>query len=309
MRIDVHQHVWTEPLLDALAARRVLPCVARRDGVTVLHAAGEPRYAIDVAAEAPASRQALLRHDGLDRALIALSSPIGIESLERESASVLIDAHLQGVEALGPRFEAWGPVTLMRPDPDDVERLVERGCVGISMPAGALASPEALGSVSPLLARAAALAVPVFVHPGPAPGQSAPEISLTAPLWWPALTRYVSQMQAAWLTFVTEGRRDHPNLVVVFSMLAGGAPLLADRLASRGGPTVDLRDGLILYDSSSFGPDTISAIAGLVGESQLLYGSDRPVVEPTPTPLDPSLQANAGRWFSDIRHARAGRAA
>ena len=31
MQIDVHQHIWTEPLLDALAARRRLPFVRRTD--------------------------------------------------------------------------------------------------------------------------------------------------------------------------------------------------------------------------------------------------------------------------------------
>jgi len=305
MRIDVHQHLWTEPLLDALAARRTLPFVVRSDDLTMLRSAGEIPYMIDVAAQVPAARQVLLRQDGLDRALVALSSAIGIEALDRESATDLIEAHLRGVEALEPRFGLWGPVALDRPDPDDVDRLVRRGCVGISLPAGALASPETLASAGPLLDRAAAFAMPVFVHPGPAPGQCPPELSLTEPLWWQPLTRYVSQMQAAWLTFVTQGRLDHPSLVVLFAMVAGGAPLLAERLASRGGPTVDLRDGLTFYETSSFGPDAIAAIARLVGESQLVYGSDRPVVEPTATPLDASLQTNAGRLFSDVYDATA----
>jgi hypothetical protein len=51
-----------------------------------------------------------------------------------------------------------------------------------------------------------------------------------------------AQMQAAWLAFVTAGRSEHPHLDVVFAMLAGGAPLLVERLAARGGPAVDLRD-------------------------------------------------------------------
>ena len=48
MQIDVHQHIWTEPLLEALAARRTLPFVRRTRGLTVLHCADERPYVIDV---------------------------------------------------------------------------------------------------------------------------------------------------------------------------------------------------------------------------------------------------------------------
>ena len=47
MNIDVHQHIWTEPLLGALAARRALPFVRRIDGLTVLHSLDEQPYVID----------------------------------------------------------------------------------------------------------------------------------------------------------------------------------------------------------------------------------------------------------------------
>ena len=65
---------------------------------------------IDLEAEAPGRRLRLLRGDGLDLGLIALSSPIGIEALPRKSATELIDAHLDGVKGLGDAFAAWGPV-------------------------------------------------------------------------------------------------------------------------------------------------------------------------------------------------------
>jgi len=35
MKIDVHQHMWTEPLVHALAARSELPFVRRESGLTV----------------------------------------------------------------------------------------------------------------------------------------------------------------------------------------------------------------------------------------------------------------------------------
>jgi len=299
MRLDVHQHVWTQPLLDALSRRRSLPFIDRTDGLTVLHSAGERPYVIDVAAEAPDDREQLLSADGLDGAIVALSSPIGIEALGRDSAGELIDAHLSGVAALGGRFTAWGPLALRDPDPDDVDRLLARGCVGISLPAGALTGVEALEAIGPVLERIAARGVPLFVHPGPPRTTEGREAALTEPLWWRALTDYVSEMQASWLTFATLGRREHPALVVVFAMLAGGAPMLSERLETRGGPAVQLRDPRTYYETSSYGPAAIDAMAERVGARQLLYGSDRPVVEPVRTERDAVLQANAARVFAE----------
>jgi predicted TIM-barrel fold metal-dependent hydrolase len=119
------------------------------------------------------------------------------------------------------------------------------------------------------------------------------------PTWWRPLTDYVSQMQAAWLTFAALGRREHPDLKVVFAMLAGGAPLVSERLSSRGGPDLDLRDPNTYFETSSYGPAAIEMMARRVGTRQLVYGSDRPVVEPTPTGRERELQANAAELLAD----------
>ncbi len=301
VRVDVHQHIWTAPLLDALSRREHLPFARIRDGIAVLHCAGEPVWAIDRERESADLRAELLRADGLDRAIVAPSSPIGLEALPRRQADELIAAHLAGVEELGTEFGAWGPVALDRPDADDVDARIADGCVGVTIPAGALARPDALAAIEPLLTRAAELQAPVFVHPGPAPGQRRPrDVSLTEPLWWAALTDYVAQMQAAWLTFASVGRRRYPTLAVLFAILAGGAPLHAERLAARGGPPVDLRDPLIFYETSSYGSDAIAAMASRVGPEQLVFGSDRPVIEPSRTEWDALLKANGARMIAGV---------
>jgi hypothetical protein len=293
MHVDIHQHLWTEPLLDALAARNVAPFVRRTNGVTVVHCAGESPYVVDTSVETPARRAKLVHDDGLDLAAIALSSPIGVEALPRGDASELIDAHLAGVAELPEEFLAWGPVALDGLEPTDVDLLLARGCVGISLPAPALAGPDALWHSGPLLQRAAERRVPVFVHPGPVAGDGC--VSLNEPLWWGALTDYVAQMQAAWLTFAALGRAEHPDLVVLFAMLAGGAPLLSERLTARGGPPVDLGDPLVFYDTSSYGPVAVEAMARRVGAGHLVYGSDRPVVEPMVTGREALLAENGAR--------------
>lgn len=285
MHIDTHQHLWTPQLIEALAARRELPFVRIEHGLTVLYLAGERSYVLDLSRESYEHRAELAEIDGLDRALLCLSSPLGIESLPREQAEPLLDAYHDGALALGEPFGVWGAIALDRPDPADVDLLLDRGCVGVSLPAGALATVESLMSLRPVLARLESRGAPLLVHPGPGRTHArVPEPSLEGPLWWPALTRYVFDVHAAWLAFLTAGRAAHPRLRVVFTMLAGLAPLHHERLHTRGGPTAHAPDPLTFYEISSYGPSSIRALAELVGPEQLLYGSDRPVVEPEPLP-------------------------
>jgi hypothetical protein len=298
MQADIHQHLWTEPLLDALRSRRTVPFVRDDHGLTVLYCAGEQPYAIDLEAEAPDRRARLVEDDQLDLAVLALSSPIGIEALAREDSTPLIEAHLEGLRGLSRAFASWGPVALDHPEPDDVDDRLGGGCVGISLPAGALAGYDALDVVGPALDRVATRGAPLLVHPGPGAGSRRRDSSLGDPLWWPALTDYVAQMQAAWLTFMALGRREHPQLTVVFAMLAGAAPLQSERLQARGGPAIDLRDRRVFYDTSSYGPVAIEAMGRQVGRRQLLYGSDRPVIEPVATGWDPALRANSGNLLT-----------
>jgi predicted TIM-barrel fold metal-dependent hydrolase len=217
-----------------------------------------------------------------------------MESLPYAESRELISAHLDGVLALGREFVAWGPLATETTDPRDVDELIERGCVGVSLPARALSGAVALDRLGLVLERVQDRGLPLFVHPGASPDPTAVEASLTEPLWWRALTDYVSQMQAAWLTFVTYGRRELPRLRTVFAMLAGAAPLLAERLTTRGGPAVDLQDPLTFYDTASYGPRVVEAMARWVGTAQLVYGSDRPVIEPLRLGREVELMGNGG---------------
>jgi 6-methylsalicylate decarboxylase len=285
MTIDIHQHLWSEPLLSALARRRELPFVRIEHGLTVLYLAGERPFVLDLSAESREQRAHLVARDGLERALVCLSSPLGAESLPRAQSQPLLDAYHDGALALGGPFAVWGAVALDRPDPDDVDRVLARGCVGVCLPAGALADVGSFAYLRSLLARLEARDAPLFVHPGPGAGRGQ-TAALCDPLWWPALTRYVDGMHACWLAFLAHGRAAYPRLRVVFAMLAGLAPLHRERLGSRGGPVERIADPLVFYDTSSYGPSAVRAVAQLVGAEQLLYGSDRPVL--APGPFDPA---------------------
>jgi hypothetical protein len=296
MKIDVHQHLWTEPLVQALSERSELPFVRHENGLTVLYLAGERPYVIDLRDEDRARRASLVERDGLDTALLCLSSPLGIEWLPAAESGALIDAYHEGALALGEPFGVWGAVPLQTPMPADVDRAIDLGCIGISLPAGALQSVDAVASLQPLLARLEVLGAPLLIHPGPGAPRRATaraETSLNDPLWWAALTGYVAGMQAAWLAFLAAGRRRHPRLRLIFTMLGGLAPLHAERLSSRGGPAREDADALVFYDSSSYGPAAAGAMQRLVGRQHVLYGSDRPVLDPRARGLGEQLDWTA----------------
>jgi predicted TIM-barrel fold metal-dependent hydrolase len=289
--IDVHQHLLGEPLVEALSRRTEAPMLVRRREGWTFKVAAEPDSVLTFDATDAELRREELGEDGIDRALVALSTALGIETLPAEESTQLIEAHHRGIELLPPEFGGWGAVPLAEPEPDpvDVDIALDRGCVGISLPAAALIDPTAVEHLEPLLARLEHRNAPLFVHPGPV-GSAPTADADPLPHWWPALTDYVAQMQAAWFAFLHVGRRAHPRLRVLFAMLAGGAPLQLERYAARRGVPAPDPDPLVFYDISSYGPRMIGAVAEVVGAAQLVYGSDRPVVDPRRPHLDPDLR-------------------
>jgi hypothetical protein len=267
MRTDVHQHLLPEDLIAALSRRTRAPRIANGE----LHVPGEPPSAFDPAVHDP---QARANEDELDRIVIALSSALGIESLPTAEAEPLLDAFNRGILELGGPFQLWGALSLDIPRPEAVDELLDAGALGVSLPAAALVDRGGLRHVAPLLDRLKARGAPVFVHPGPA------TVGRSVPPWWPALTSYIADMNAAWLAFATWGRPRHPQLRVVYAMLAGGGPLHAERLVARGGPGSAIHDPLAWFDVSSYGPLALDAMIRVIGVDRLVYGSDRPVAAP-----------------------------
>ena len=272
---DVHQHLWPESLLRLLAGRRRAPRLRRAAPGGELELAGEAPSAFDVAAHDPARRAALAERDGLERVLVAPSSPLGIEALPAAEAQPLLDAFHAGVLDLSGPFAPWGSLALAAPEPAAVDALLDLGAAGLCLPGTALAAPAQLDRVGPVLERLAARDAPLFVHPGPAPMADA-----QLPAWWPPTTSYVAEMQAAWLAWSAWGRPAHPDLKVVWAMLAGCAPLQHERIAARGGPAHAIHDEHAWFDVSSYGAHAVDAMLRVVGVDRLVLGSDRPVADP-----------------------------
>ena len=313
--VDIHQHLWPESLIDALRARSTPP---RLRGWT-LELAGEGEYAVDPGAHDADDRAELARSDGLDLALVSLSSPLGIESLTPAEAGDLIDAYHDGALALPEPFGAWAAACLTAVDAGALSRELERGFVGLQLPATALLDRAGYENAGPLLEVLEDARLPLMVHPGPVGGRpvggrgremprgeraggagrcrggNGPGGAGTAdgqPAWWPAIVSYVQQMHAAWFAFRVHGRPRHPRLRVCFALLAGLAPLHGERFAARAGADVAGDRGVVdpgvFLDVSSYGTRAVDATVRVVGIDALVNGSDRPYAEPTSLELGPA---------------------
>ena len=280
VQIDVHQHLWPEPLVAELARRHEAPCVRRRREGWVVEVPGEPDAAIDLADHDAEARADLVRADGLDRAYVALSSPLGIEALPPDAARPLLDAWHAGAAALPTELGAWAAPCLSEPDHEGLGVLLDDGFAGACLPAEALAGPAGFERCGPMLQLLEERGAALLIHPGPAPDTlraNGIDNSIgPVPSWWPAATRYVAAMNAAWNAFAAFGRPAHPRLRVCFAMLAGLGPLHRERLLARGGRPV--ADPDVFLDTSSYGPRAVDAVIRELGVDALVYGSDRPVL-------------------------------
>ena len=288
--VDVHQHLWPEQFVEALRCRKQPPRLA---GPT-LQLPGEPDLRLDLADHDLARRAGVVRADHVDLALVSLSSPLGVEWLPPDEAAPLLDAYHDGVLALPDPFGAWAAACLSELDPVACEKELDRGCVGLQLPATVLLDGAGYDRVGPLLDLLAARDQPLFVHPGPA-ASSAAEV----PPWWPAVVPYVQQMHAAWYAFAVYGRPRYPGLRVCFAMLAGLAPVHGERFTARGGGR-RIIDADVFLETSSYGPRGVDAVVRELGIDVVVHGSDRPYAEPA----DPCLGAAAAHTIRSTNPRR-----
>jgi len=247
---DVHQHLWPEALIDGLRARQERP---RLRGSMLELPSGD--WEVDVDAHTLEARLALLDRDRIDVAVI--SCPPTLE-LDAE----LEDAYHEGIARLVAASEG---------------RLVALACgtsrdgfAGVCVPAWSLSG---LAGLEPLLDELDRRGSLLFVHPGPA------SVPPGVPDWWPAVVDYTAQMQAAYSAWLALYADRWPELRVVFAILAGGAPIQLERLASRGIDTRSVLRPNVFLDTASYGERALELALATYGVAQLVYGSDAPVID------------------------------
>jgi predicted TIM-barrel fold metal-dependent hydrolase len=277
---DVHQHLLPPALVEALRARREPPRIV--GGLLELAEGTFPFVERD---HDLGERLALLDRDGIDVTIVSLAP-----TMETEGKPELEDAYNEGlrdvVAQAGGRLRAFAAGA-----PLD-------GFAGVCVSAQALV--RGLGTLPDELVGAGQA---LFVHPGP-PGVP----PAGAPPWWTAVVDYPAQMQAAYFAWLADGVARHPELDVVFAVLAGGAPVQLERLRSRGGDPERASHPRIHLDVASYRARALELCLMAVGPAQLVYGSDRPVVDAAPTldalaglgpdVLDTVRSDNPGRLFA-----------
>ena len=276
MHVDIHQHVWPDVFVEELRRRSQPP---RLDGWTLL-TSSEPPFAVNPADHDVGRQAAQTARDGVGLVVIGLSSPLGIEYLVPEDAEPLLDAYHNGVTELGAPFAGWAAACLAAIDASGLAKQLDRGFVGLQLPATAVADESGYRWCSPLLDVLAERDLPLFIHPGPAAGARA-----GGPAWWPALVSYVQQLHAAWFAFRAYGRPAYPRLRVCFTALAGLGPLHGERLAARGGADPLARgvvDSHMFVETSSYGNRAVDSVLRVLGVDMLVFGSDRPYAQPCP---------------------------
>ncbi len=255
--IDVHQHLWPRAFIEALAERRETP---KLDGSMLVLPEGT--YQVDLDDHLLERRLSQLDAAGIDTAVVSLQPTFGLEALPAEERARLERIWEDGVLELAA--ESRGrivPLAASRP---------REGFAGVSVGADTFDDLDALAPVLDALGGSGFL----FVHPvagRPVPG---------APRWWPALVDYTAQMQRAYFAWLAGGQSRWPDVRIVFAILAGGAPIQLERLASRG---VDVRTVLysnLFFDTSSYGRRALEVCVETFGVEQLVHGSDAPVIDP-----------------------------
>lgn len=272
MTADVHQHLWPEPFLAALRARRSGP---RLDGWE-LHLPGERTYALDPADHDPEARAELAAADGDELVCVAPSAALGLDRLPPSEADELAAAWLEGALALPAPFGAWAMAGIQQPDAAALREALAQGAIGLELAADVLAAPDGLDRLAPLLEVLDDEQAPLLVHPGPAGAGDAPG----RPVWWAPVVPYVNQLHAAWWAWADGGRDRFPRLPVCFAALAGLGPLHGERQRARGGERAAI-DPLTFVETSSYGTQAVDAIVRVLGIDVVCHGSDRPNTAPS----------------------------
>ena len=258
--IDVHQHLWPAAFIEALRERDGVP---RLDGSMLVLPEGT--YEVDLDDHLLERRLSQLDGAGIDVAVVSLQPTLGLEALEIEERGRLELIWEDGMLELSAASDG-------RIVPLAASRLRD-GFAGVSVGADTLDDLDALAPVLDALRGSGFL----FVHP------VAGVPALHAPAWWPALVDYTAQMQRAYFAWLAGGQSRWPDVKIVFAILAGGAPIQLERLASRG---VDVRTVLysnVFFDTSSYGRRALEVCIETFGVEQLVHGSDAPVIDPATT--------------------------
>jgi len=257
------------------------------DGLQVLRLKHERDGEVVASVHDVAERLRTLDAAGIDRCIVSLSTPLGIEALPAAESVSLVQAYHEGMAGVmadsGGRIGAWAATPLDLPDAGAsvVEPLLAQGFSGCSLASEAIAMRAGVERCQPLLSMLEDAGRPLFVHPGPAPGTPPYALEDGMPGWWTNLAVYPGLINRAFFTWRAHGAERHPRLRVVFAFLAGGAPMLEGRFRTFSGLPGEI-DGNVFFDTASSQRLALELAMATYGIEQIVFGTDIPVIGAAP---------------------------
>lgn len=296
--IDLHAHIVTPEVL-ALLEREG----ERHFHTRIVEHDGQREFVIAERARRPINARVLGLEDGVARVRDRQAEGIGREvitcvpfvmypTVEVDRALAIAQVHNDSVAAFARRrpnqFVGWASVPLQAPEraAAELERAHGLGLTGVMIPPTvgehALDEPR----FEPFWATAAALGIPVFIHPFDAsPSGVLARYSLMH------LVGNLSETGLAAAAIICSGVLErHPRLRILLAHAGGILPAVLGRVDSGFPRSAEMQALLsrppssyvsqIWLDTIAFNPPFLKALIGLLGAERFVVGSDYPVGGP-----------------------------
>jgi predicted TIM-barrel fold metal-dependent hydrolase len=282
-RIDIHEHLLPPALIAKLRSRSRPPMIVENGDRTTLRLKHELGGPLDLSKHDVEQRMVALDEAGIDRTVVSLSTPYGIEALPAEESLDLIRGYHDGIAELvassNGRLLAWAATPLTAGDEGlaELERALDAGMVGASIASEAMSTPQRLEALAPVLELLERRGRAAFVHPGPAADTEPYSLEPGTPKWWPNLAVYPGLSLAAFFAWRIAGAERYPRLRICFAVAGGGAPFMEERWRTFSGESRGI-DPNLYVDTASFGRLALECALATYGVEQVVFGTDVPVI-------------------------------
>jgi aminocarboxymuconate-semialdehyde decarboxylase len=307
MYVDVHNHVMPSGALELWSADPVF-------GVTISegHWSGTHHVPFDISASFydPAARLTELDERGIDGAVISPPPPMFCYHVPAAASAALCDSANEGMvhycEAAPDRFRWLANLPMQDPElaVATLRMAAQMGCVGASVGtsvAGRRLDEEAFGE---FWATAAALRLPVLVHPAFNEAHSALESYYLQNVIGNPLetTVFAERMICAGVLAA------NPELRVVLLHGGGFVPYQLGRLRHARGVRPELAEapidpfsflGQLYFDTITHDDEALAYLVSRVGSSQVMLGTDLPYDMAMREPVE-TLQRALGSELAEV---------
>lgn len=310
LAIDVHAHYYGG-LIAHLADRRARPFVTiGADGQPMLHAmTADTRLGLSYT-DVP-TRLAYLDSRGIGTQVMTFPGALGLDVLPPADAVPLVTAfndHLAEVcrNSAGRLYGLAGlPLADLAAAVRELRRArLDLGLLGAILPGDMLLAISGAETLRPLFAAADDLGALLMVHPGVAPGASAPAPYADTSVYRASALNLQASLSHMALTLVFSGCVErYRNIAFQIVNLGGTLPFILERIDAIAAerhpgtpfPIETLRR--LYFDTASLGPNALTLAAKVFGADRLMLGTDYPIFSPDPVheTIDPASITPAER--------------